>query len=80
MNYVHLDVDGRTVAVPEGANVAAAVATLDRPMRRSVQGECRAPVCGMGLCFECRVTVDGIPHVRGCLTLAREGMQVITDG
>lgn len=80
MNYVRLDVDGQMVEVLEGASVAAAVATLDRCTRRSVQGEWRAPVCGMGLCFECRVSVDGVTHVRSCLTLAREGMQVITGG
>lgn len=80
MKYVRLDVDGQTVEVPEGASVAAAVATLDRCTRRSVLGGWRAPVCGMGMCFECRVCVDGVTHMRSCLKLAREGMQVITGG
>jgi sarcosine oxidase subunit alpha len=47
--------------------------------RRSVSGERRAPVCGMGICFECRATVDGIPHERTCLILCRDGMEIRTD-
>jgi sarcosine oxidase subunit alpha len=33
----------------------------------------------MGVCFECRVQVDGVAHVRACMTPASEGMRVITD-
>ena len=47
--------------------------------RRSVTGEPRGPLCGMGICFECRVTVDGRPHVRSCQVLCRPGMEVRTD-
>jgi NADH dehydrogenase/NADH:ubiquinone oxidoreductase subunit G len=32
----------------------------------------------MGLCYECLVTVDGIPNVRACLTPVAEGMVVET--
>jgi sarcosine oxidase subunit alpha len=34
----------------------------------------------MGICFECRATVDGVPHRRTCQMLVREGMEVVTDG
>jgi sarcosine oxidase subunit alpha len=34
----------------------------------------------MGLCQECRVTVDGMPDRRACMTEVREGMEVLTDG
>jgi sarcosine oxidase subunit alpha len=33
----------------------------------------------MGVCFECRVTIDGNAHALACMTPAREGMQVRTD-
>ena len=36
----------------------------------------RGIYCGIGHCYECRVTVDGIEDVRSCLTPVREGMQV----
>jgi NADH dehydrogenase/NADH:ubiquinone oxidoreductase subunit G len=77
--WITLIVDGTRIEVPAGATVAAAVLRAGRPsFRRSVSGEPRAPLCGMGICFECRVTVDGRPHVRSCQILAREGMVVLT--
>lgn len=79
---VHLQIDGVAVEVPAGASVAAAIATSSEValrFRRSRSGQPRAPLCGMGVCFECRVTIDGAAHQRACLTVAREGMQVYCD-
>ena len=74
-------INGRPVDVPEGAMVSAAVAIAGvAAFRRSVGGEPRGPLCGMGICFECRVTVDGRPHVRSCQVVCRPGMEVRTDG
>ena len=36
----------------------------------------RGPFCMMGVCFECRVTVDDIPNVQSCMTPVRDGMRV----
>lgn len=72
-------VDGRLLTVPAGISVAAAL--LDGAVvafRRSSAGERRGPVCGMGTCFECRVTIDGIAHRRSCLTVVAEGMAIET--
>lgn len=77
---VHVCIDDVVVEVPEGANVAAAVARATHRFRRSSCGTPRAPLCGMGMCFECRVTIDSEPHILACMTPAREGMQVRTDG
>ena len=80
MHEVRLTVDGHEVRVPAGAIVAAAIARAGRnAYRRSVHGEPRAPLCGMGICFECRVTIDGRPHVLSCQTLCEDGMQVVTE-
>jgi aerobic-type carbon monoxide dehydrogenase small subunit (CoxS/CutS family) len=49
-------------------------------LRRSVSGELRGPLCGMGVCFECRVAIDGRRHVRSCQLLCREGMEVTIGG
>ncbi|ALN63807.1 sarcosine oxidase alpha subunit [Lysobacter antibioticus] len=76
---VQLSIDGIAVEVPAGANVAAAVAQLGLRFRRSRSGEARAPLCGMGLCFECRVSIDGVAHQRACVVVARDGMQVQRD-
>lgn len=74
-----LVVNGRRVRVAAGTTVAAALLNLDMwSMRRSVTGAMRGPVCGMGVCFECRVTIDGAPHQRACLVAVENGMQVHT--
>jgi len=72
--------DGRTVRVPAGVTVAAALLDLGiAAFRRSVSGEPRGPVCGMGTCYECRVTIDGVAHRRACLVVVTEGMHVATS-
>lgn len=76
---VRLTIDGQTMEVPDGTSVAAALhASGLKAFRRSVTGMLRGPVCGMGICHECCLTVDGHPHVRSCMTLCREGMEVVT--
>jgi D-hydroxyproline dehydrogenase subunit gamma len=77
---VTMTLDGETVTVPAGTTVAAALANRGRlAVRRSVRGEPRGPLCGMGICFECRATVDGRIHVRTCMVACRDGMEVATD-
>jgi sarcosine oxidase subunit alpha len=79
MPEVQLTVNGKSVSVLEGATVAAAVLISGTcSFRRSVTGEPRGPLCGMGICYECRVTIDGAPHARSCQILCRPGMQVLT--
>lgn len=78
---VSLLVNGIAVTMPAGSMVAAAVLKAGASScRRSVTGEPRGPLCGMGICFECRVTIDGEAHCRSCQTICRDGMDVRTDG
>ncbi|CAE6810798.1 (2Fe-2S)-binding protein [Paraburkholderia haematera] len=75
----HLVIDGRSVTVEAGTTVAAALVMAGAGgTRRSVSGEARAVLCGMGVCQECRVTIDGRAHVLACQTLCREGQVVCT--
>lgn len=77
---VRVRVNGKIVDVPEGTTVASAIlASGVSAFRRSVTGEPRGPLCGMGVCFECRVTIDGDRHRSSCQTLCRSGMDVRTD-
>ena len=72
--------DGRDARVPAGTSVAAALLDLGvGAFRRSVSGEPRGPLCGMGTCHECRVTIDGAAHRRSCLVLVAEGMRIETE-
>jgi sarcosine oxidase subunit alpha len=77
---VTLSVNGTAVTVPSGAMVSTAVAMAGVSLyRRSVTGEPRAPLCGMGICFECRVTIDSRAHCRSCQVVCQPGMEVRTD-
>jgi sarcosine oxidase subunit alpha len=65
--------------VPAGSSVAAALIDAGvTAFRHSVSDEVRGPLCGMGTCFECRVTIDGVAHRRACLIPVSEGMRVST--
>lgn len=78
---VHLRVDGRELEAEAGLSVLAALWNAGvRAVRTSVAGEARGPLCGMGACFECRVTIDGASHRRACLETVRDGMEVDTGG
>ncbi|GLQ93251.1 (2Fe-2S)-binding protein [Dyella acidisoli] len=79
MSTVRIEIDGETLDVPAGITVAAAIARVERPFRRSVKGHARAPFCGMGICFECRVRINGVAQQRACMIAVHEGMQVVTD-
>lgn len=77
---VLLTVNGGAVAAPAGSVVAAAIALAGiSAWRRSPGGSPRAPLCGMGVCFECRVRIDGQPHMLSCQIVCREGMAVETE-
>jgi len=79
-DQIQLRVNGKTVVVTAGTVVAAAVAQAGQTrFRRSVGGEARGPLCGMGICMECRVTVNGQAHCRSCQTVCEEAMEVRTD-
>jgi predicted molibdopterin-dependent oxidoreductase YjgC len=75
---ITLTIDGKKISVAEGTTVAAAILSSGiGTFRTSVSGERRAPLCGMGTCFECRVTIDGLKHQRSCMRIAENGMKVV---
>ena len=76
---LEVKVNGLQVAVPLGATVAVAVVMAGQACRLSVDGSQRGPLCGMGVCFECRVAVDGVPHVRSCQVLCQQGMEITSQ-
>lgn len=77
---VSVKVNGQLVSVPSGTIVAAAIARMgETRFRRSVMGNPRGPLCGMGICMECRVTIDGQKNCRSCQILCEMGMEIRTD-
>ena len=79
-SWIAFTVDGATHRAAAGTTVAAAMLNAGLwSFRRGVHGGVRAPLCGMGTCYECRVTIDGVPHRRACLVPLAEGMIVRTS-
>jgi predicted molibdopterin-dependent oxidoreductase YjgC len=75
---IELTLDERLYRVPNGVTVAAALRLSGiEATRLSVRGEARAPFCGMGICHECRVLVNGQRRL-ACQTLCTEHMTVVT--
>lgn len=75
---VHLIVDGRSITASSGVTVAAAMMNAgETSLRRSSSGEPRGALCGMGVCHECRLTIDGVPHRRSCMVVVADGMVVV---
>lgn len=77
---VGLTVDGHPVRATSGQSLYGALVAhgLWHHRRDLVTGGPRAGYCGMGVCFECLVEVDGRPGVRACGTEVGDGMVVRT--
>ncbi len=78
---IEIEVDGELVVAYDGESIAAAlIASGRRTFRHTAKhGSPRGIFCGMGVCFDCLMTVDGVPNVRTCVTPARAGMKVQTQ-
>lgn len=78
-DQTQLHIDGQLVRVKAGSSVAAAlrVAGGMGAARTSDMGQPRAPFCGMGVCQECRVQIDGRRRL-ACQTVCVDGMRVET--
>jgi D-hydroxyproline dehydrogenase subunit gamma len=69
--------DEEPVEAFEGETVAAVLlARGEIATRRTPGGEPRGIFCGMGVCFDCLMIVDGVPNTRACMTWVREGLDV----
>ena len=76
---ISVSVNGTSVTLAAGSSAAVAVMMAGASCRTSVFGEPRGPLCGMGICFECRAQIDGVPHARACQITCSPGMDIRTD-
>lgn len=77
---VKITINGVIVNAYEGESVASAMMCEGiSAMRTTVAGDPRGVFCGMGVCFECLVSVDGITNTRACMTWVKEGMEIRTQ-
>jgi len=77
---IMLMVNGKKILAYEGESVhAALIAAGIQNFRITKTGESRGVLCGMGICYECLVTIDNIPDQRACMTMVRDNMEIITE-
>ena len=77
-----INVDGEKVEAFGGETIAAALVAAGRmTLRRTTKkGDARGVYCGIGVCQECRMVVNGKPNTRVCQTPATPGCKVETQG
>jgi predicted molibdopterin-dependent oxidoreductase YjgC len=73
-----IQVDGKDVTAYPGETIAATLLAEGWHEFRhtALSGEPRGLFCGMGLCFDCLITLNGKPNVRACVTYAQPGDKV----
>jgi predicted molibdopterin-dependent oxidoreductase YjgC len=76
-----ISLDGQDLPAREGQTVAAALLAAGHRVFRHTgrEGEPRGLFCGMGICFDCIMQIDGRPNLRACQVLVRDGMRVTTQ-
>lgn len=75
-----VQINGQPITAFEGETVAAVLLSNGiRTFRHTPKsGEPRGIFCGMGICYDCLVTVDGLSNVRACVTTVADGMTIET--
>jgi predicted molibdopterin-dependent oxidoreductase YjgC len=75
---IDIFVDGQIISAREGESLAVALLNAGAvPFRHTpVSGQPRAPLCLMGVCFDCLVEVDGAQNVQSCMVQVHAGMRV----
>lgn len=77
---ITIDVNGIQHTAYEGETIAGALLAAGRKSwRRTRHAHPRGMFCGIGVCFDCLVTVNGTPNVRACVTPVAEGMRIVTE-
>ena len=75
-------VDGEVLPAYVGETIAGALTAAGRRVFRHSEktGSPRGVFCGIGICFDCLVTVEGMGRVRSCMVEVRPGMRVSLEG
>jgi predicted molibdopterin-dependent oxidoreductase YjgC len=75
---MHLEFEGRILEAREGESVAAALlANGIKVFRYTAKTQSpRSVYCALGRCTDCVMVVDGVPNVRTCVTIVRNGMKI----
>lgn len=78
---ITITVDGKPVEAYLGETVATALLAAGiRTFRKTHKHQQpRSLYCGMGICYECLVTINGVHAQRACVTSVEDGMVIETE-
>ncbi|WP_342069271.1 FAD-dependent oxidoreductase [Yoonia algicola] len=77
MTDIRFSFEGQPVTARNGQSLAAALTDAGhRALRTTAKSAQRGMFCGMGVCQDCLVNIDGQPNQRACMSPAKEGMTV----
>jgi hypothetical protein len=78
---ITLSFDGRTLPAVAGDSVAAALIRAGISSWRTTRHRARPRglFCGIGVCYDCLLRIDGSPSQRACLVPAADGMELTSD-
>ncbi|MEU5693200.1 (2Fe-2S)-binding protein [Actinosynnema sp. NPDC020468] len=78
---MRVTVDGVPLSVRSGQTAAAVLVARGQVSWRTTRhgGRPRGVFCGIGVCFDCLVRVNGVPDVRACRRVLVDGDEVVTS-
>ena len=78
---ITIKINGKETSACQGDTVLASlVACGHKILKKSRKlNENRGPLCGMGVCYECRISINGDPNQRACMAEVEDGMVILTD-
>jgi hypothetical protein len=76
--HFEIEVDGEHITAYEGETIAAALIAAGKLRLRytAKSAQPRGVYCGIGLCHDCIVAINGVPNIRACQILATPGCRV----
>ena len=76
-SQIRFTFEGQILNAYPGDSVAAALTSYGiMDLRETASGESRGIFCGMGVCHECLVDIDGEQNKRACMTKLKNGMKI----
>lgn len=75
---IKIFIENQPVKAFEGDTVAIALLNAGYQSFREtpVSGSARAPLCLMGVCFDCLIELDGVANSQACMYTVRDGMHI----
>jgi predicted molibdopterin-dependent oxidoreductase YjgC len=79
---IEVTIDGQKVHAYEGELVSTVLMAegISIFARKHTTGRPSGLYCGMGMCYECLVTINGVSNIRACQTFAADQMVIETTG